>query len=132
MTHTVLSDKESDHENGTNIGQSHYVIVQEEWRLDKLVKWLQMIDLLACGQKWDGHNVARQGNGKCLHAVSTPSCSKGGVAVSGLPENCYNPSWLENLKDYERKHLNVTPAINMRFTEEERACAFQLCQFVLV
>jgi hypothetical protein len=132
MTHTVLSDDESDHDNGTNLGRSRYVIVQEEWRSDELVKWLRMIDLLACGEKWDGRNVARQGNGKRLRTVSTPSRSKGGVAVSGLPENCYNPSWLENLRDYERKHLKVTPAIDMRFTEEERACAFQLCQFVLV
>jgi hypothetical protein len=119
MTHTVLSDDESDHDNGTNLGQSHYVIIQEEWCSDELVKWLRMIDLLACGEKWDGHNVARQGNGKCLCTVSTPSHSKGGVAVLRLPENCYNPSWLETLRDYERKHLNVTLAINMRFTEEE-------------
>jgi len=125
MTHAVLSDDKSDHENGANLGWSRYVIVQEEWRLDELIKWLRMIDLLACGEKWDGRNVARQGNGRRLCVVSTRS--KDGVAVSGLPENCYNPSWLKTLKGYERKHLNVTPAIDMRFTEEERACVCFSC-----
>ena len=130
MTHTVLSDDESDHENGTNLGRSRYVIVQEEWRSDELIKWLRTIDLLACGEKWDGRNVARRGNGRRLRVVSIRS--KAGVAVSGLPENCYNPSWFKTLKGYERKHLNVTPGIDMRFTEEERACAFQSCRVVLV
>jgi hypothetical protein len=82
-----------------------------------------MIDLLACGEKWDGRNVAKRGNSRRLRVVSTRS--KEGVAVSGLPENCYNPSWLETLKFYERKHLRITPAIDMTFTEEERACVFQ-------
>jgi hypothetical protein len=82
MMHTVLSDDESDHKNGTNLGRSRYVIVQEEWRSDELIKWLRTIDLLACGEKWDGCNVARQGNGRRLRVVSTRS--KGGVAVLGL------------------------------------------------
>ncbi len=59
MLHTVLSDDESDHENGTNLGRSHYVIVKEAWCSDELIKWLRLIDLLACGEKWDGRNVAR-------------------------------------------------------------------------
>ena len=126
MTHTVLSDDESDHGNSTNLGRSRYAIVQEEWRSDDLIKWLRMIDLLACGEKWDGRNVAKQGNGRRLRVVSTRSKDRA-AAVSGLPENCYNPSWLNTLRDYERKHLNVTPAIDMRFTDTEQACAFQSC-----
>jgi len=51
MLHTVLSDDESDHENGTNLGWSHYVIVKEAWCSDELIKWLRLIDLLACGEK---------------------------------------------------------------------------------
>ena len=130
MTFTVLSDDESDHENGTNVGQSCYAIVQEEWRFDKLIKWLRMIDLFACGEKWDGRYVARPGNCKRLHVIST--CSKDGKAVHELPENCYNSSWLEALTCYEREDLKVRPAIDMTFTEDEQACVFQLCQFVLV
>ena len=122
MSHAVLSDDESDHENGTNLGRSHYVIVKEEWRSDELIKWLRMIDLLACGEKWDGRNVARQGNIRHLRVVSTRS--KDGVAVWGLPKNCYNPGWLKKLKPYQRKHLGPTAVIDMTFTEEERACAF--------
>lgn len=130
MTHAVLSDDESDHENGTILGQRRYAIVLEEWCSDELKTWLRMIDLLACREKWDGRNVARPGNGRRLRVVSNRS--KRGVAVSGLPENCYNPSWLKTLKGYERKQLNVAPAIDMTFKEEERTCVFQLCQFVLV
>ena len=66
MMHAVLSNNKSDHQGGTNVGHSHYIIVQEEWHLDELMKWLRMIDLLACGEKWDGRNVARQGNGRRL------------------------------------------------------------------
>ncbi len=124
MTHAVLSDDESDHENGTNLGQRRYVIIQEEWRSDELTKWLRMIDLLACGEKWDGRNVARKGNGRRIRVMPASICPKGRDAVLGLPENCYNPSWLKKLKGYEREHLNVTPAIDMTFTEEERACVF--------
>lgn len=128
MTYAALSEDESDHEKGTNLGRGRYVIIQEEWRSEELIKWLRMIDLLACGEKWDGRNVARQGNGRRLRVVSTGvrSESKSGVAVSGLPENCYNPYWLKNLTGYERKHLKVKPAIDMTFREEERVCVFQL------
>ena len=130
MTSQVLSDDESDHENGTNIGQRRYAIVREEWRSDELIKWLQMMDLLACGEKWAGRTVARQGNCKRLRVVST--CTKDSRAVGGLPQNCYNPKWLETLRRHERNQLKVRPAIDMTFTEDERACAFQLCWFVLV
>ena len=130
MTFTVLSDDESDHKDGTNVGQRRYAIVQEEWRSDELIKWLRMIDLFACGEKWDGRHVARPGNCKRLHVVSTRS--KDGKAVHELPENCYNSSWLETLNRYERKDLKVRPALDMTFTEDEQVCAFQLCQFVLV
>jgi hypothetical protein len=120
MLHTALSDDESDHENGTNLGQSHYVIVQEAWRLDELIKWLRLIDLLACGKKWDGRNVARRDNVRHLHVRSTHS--KEGVAISGLPENCYNPHWLGSLKDYQRQSLNVQLVIDMTFSKEELSC----------
>jgi hypothetical protein len=118
MSHVVLSDDESDHENGGNLGQSRYVIVKEAWRSDELIVWLRMMDLLACGEKWDSRNVARQGNRRRLRVHSTRS--KDGVAVSGLPENCYNPGWLKALQPYERKLLNVKPPMDMRFPEEER------------
>jgi len=127
MTQRALSDDESDHEKGANLGQSRYAIIKEEWRSDELIKWLRMIDLLACGMKWDGRNVARQGNSRRFRVVSTRS--KKSMAVSGLPENCYNPNWLKTLKSYERKHLDVKPAIDMTFTEEERVCVFQLFSF---
>ena len=130
MKFTVLSDDESDHENGTNVGRSRYVIIQEEWRLDELIKWLRVMDLLACGEKWDGRNVARPGNSKRIRVMSTRS--KDEEAVHGLPENCYNAKWLGTLRNYERKQLNIRPAIDMTFTEDERACAFQWCRFVLV
>ncbi|KAH9010274.1 hypothetical protein EDB85DRAFT_2161602 [Lactarius pseudohatsudake] len=118
MSHAVLSDDESDHENGTNLGQGHYAIVGEVWRSDELIKWLRLMDLLACGEKWDGRNVARQGNSRHLRLHS--SRSKDGVAVSGLPENCYNPDWLNSLKRYERELLDVQPPLDMQFSDEER------------
>ncbi|KAH9173933.1 hypothetical protein EDB89DRAFT_643451 [Lactarius sanguifluus] len=118
MSHAVLSDDESDHENGTNLGQGRYAIVGEVWRSDELIKWLRMMDLLACGEKWDGRNVARQGNSRRLRLHS--SRSKDGVAVSGLPENCYNPDWLNSLKRYERDLLDVQPPLDMQFSDEER------------
>jgi hypothetical protein len=117
MSHTVLSDDESDHKNGTNLGRSCYVTVKEAWHLDELIKWLRLIDLLARSEKWDGRNVAKRGNVQrlCVHSTH----SKEGVAVSGLPENCYNPHWLDSLKDYERQSLNIQLVINMTFLEEE-------------
>ncbi|KAH9022439.1 hypothetical protein EDB85DRAFT_1895253 [Lactarius pseudohatsudake] len=118
MSHAVLSDDESDHENGTNLGQGRYAIVGEVWRSDELIKWLRLMDLLACGEKWDGRNVARQGNSRRLRLHS--SRSKDGVAVSGLPENCYNPDWLNSLKRYERELLDVQPPLDMQFSDEER------------
>ncbi|KAH9064436.1 hypothetical protein EDB87DRAFT_1574945 [Lactarius vividus] len=60
MSRAVLSDDESDHEQGTHRGQSRYSIVNEAWRSKELVVWLRTIDLLACGEKWGGRNVARQ------------------------------------------------------------------------
>jgi len=117
MMQRALSDDESDHENGSNLRQSHYAIVKEEWCSDKLIIWLQMIDLLACSEKWRKCFVAPVGNSRCLCVHSTHS--KPGVAIIGLPENCYNPTWLKSLNRFERKLLNVKPAFDMTFTLTE-------------
>ena len=122
MTHKALSDDESDDESGSNLGQSRYAIVKEEWRSEELIIWLRMIDLLACGEKWRMRLVAPVGNGRRLRVHST--CSKPGNAIIGLPENCYNPNWLKSLNSLKRKLLNIKPAINMTFTSTERSCAF--------
>ena len=124
MTHKPLSDDESDHESGSNLGQSRYAIVKEEWRSDALIIWLRMIDLLACGEKWNMRLVAPVGNGRRLRVHSTRS--KPGNAVIGLPENCYNPNWLKSLNSLERKLLNIKPAIDMTFTSKERSCIFMV------
>lgn len=118
MTYAVLSEDESDHENGTRLGCSRYAIVKEEWRSDELVVWLRMMDLLACGEKWAGRQVAQPGNGKRRRFHS--SLSKDGVAVAGLPENCYDPDWLNTLDQFEREQLQVKPPCNMQFSEEEQ------------
>jgi hypothetical protein len=120
MSHAALSDDESDHESGTNLGQGRYAIVREAWRSNEMIIWLRLIDLLACGEKWDGRNVARQGNSRRLRVHS--SRLKDGVAVAGLPENCYDPHWLDSLEPYERELLDVQPPLDMQFSDEERWC----------
>lgn len=126
MSHAVLSDDESDHESGTNLGRGRYAIVKETWRSEEMIIWLRLIDLLACGEKWDGRSVARQGNSRRLRVHS--SRLKDGVAVEGLPENCYDSRWLDSLKPYERELLDVQPPLNMELTEEERLCVIRsLC-----
>jgi len=122
MMHKALSDDKSDHESGSNLGQSRYAIIKEEWRSEELIIWLRMIDLLACSEKWRMHLVAPVGNGRHLHVHST--CSKPGNTIIGLPENCYNPNWLKSLNSLERKLLNIKLAINMTFTSTERSCTF--------
>jgi hypothetical protein len=131
MSGAVLSDDESDHEQGTRLGQSHYVIVNEAWRSKELAVWLRTIDLLACGEKWGGHNVARQGNSRRIRRHSTRS--KGGIAISGLPENCYDSEWLNSLQCYQRDKLDVQPPVDLTFSDEEKRydfpytpCAFRL------
>ncbi|KAN0128841.1 hypothetical protein V8E53_013339 [Lactarius tabidus] len=121
MSHVVLSDDKSDHESGTNLRRGCYIIVKEAWHSNEMIIWLRLIDLLACGEKWDGHSVARQGNSRRLRVHS--SHLKDGVAVEGLPENCYDSCWLDSLKPYERELLDVQPPLNMEFTDEER-CHF--------
>ena len=51
---------------------------------------------------------------------------KNGVAVTGLPENCYNPNWLNTLDQFEREDLQVKPPYNMKFLEEEQRQVFFL------
>ena len=120
MSYAVLSDDESDHENGTNLGRSRYAIVKEAWRSDELIKWLRTIDLLAFGEKWDGRNVARRGNSRRLRVHSTRS--RDGSPVRELPENCYDPGWLSSLKEFERKVLRVKPPLDMTFSKKEQLC----------
>ena len=122
ITHAALSDDESDHENGSNLGQSHYTIVKEEWRSDEFIIWLRTIDLLACGEKWKERFVAPVGNTRRLRVHSTRS--KPGNAVRGLPENCYNPNWLKSLNSLDRNLLDVKPAFDMKFTPTEQSCVF--------
>lgn len=121
MSPAVLSDDESDHEQGTRHGQSRYFIVNEAWRSEELVIWLRTMDLLACGEKWSGRHVARQGNTRRLRRHS--SRTKDGTAVSGLPENCYDSEWLHSLKRYQREELDVQPPVDLTFSEEEKRCA---------
>lgn len=54
----VLSEDESDHENGTNLRRGRYMIVKEPWRSNELIIWLRTMDLLACGEKWARRNIA--------------------------------------------------------------------------
>ena len=129
MSHAVLSDDESDHENGTNLRHGQYAIVEEAWRSEDLIKWVRTMDLLAFGEKWDGRNVARRGNGRRLRIHSTHS--KDGTAIAGLPVNCYNPGWLSSLKEYERKLLQVKPPLDMTFSEKEQLCVFFCIPFSL-
>jgi len=126
MSYAVLSEDESDHENGINLGRSCYAIVKEPWRSDELIIWLRTMDLLACDEKWAGRNVARQGNSRRLRVHT--SRSKCGVAVAGLPENCYNPDWLKALDQIERDRLQVKPPYNMRFSEVEQKYVFHVRQ----
>ena len=121
MSYAALSDDESDHENGVNLGRSRYAIVKEAWRSDELIKWLRTIDLLAFGEKWAGRNVAQRGNGRRFRIHSTRS--KDALAVSGLPENCYDSNWLNSLNEYERRLLDMQPPLDMTFSEEEKLCA---------
>jgi len=122
ITHTALSDDKSNHENGSNLGWSRYMIVKEEWCSDEFIIWLHMIDLLACGEKWRGCFVAPVGNSRCLCVHST--CSKPGEAIKGLPENCYNPNWLKSLNSLNHSLLDIKPAFNMKFTLTEQSCIF--------
>jgi hypothetical protein len=122
MSHTVLSDDESDHDGGTNLGRSRYAIVNEVWRSDELCKWLRTIDLLGFGEKWDGRQVARRGNSRRIRIHSNRS--KDGTAVAGLPQNFYDPGWLSSLKEYERKLLKVKPPLDLTFSETEQLCVF--------
>ncbi|KAH9020120.1 hypothetical protein EDB85DRAFT_1872697 [Lactarius pseudohatsudake] len=121
MSRSALSDDESDHEQGTHGGQSRYSIVNESWRSKELVVWLRTIDLFACGEKWGGRNIARQGNSRRIRLHST--CSKDGIAIAGLPENCYDVKWLNSLKRYQRDKLDVQPPVDLAFSEEENRCA---------
>ena len=128
MTSAVLSDDESDHEQGTHHGQSCYLIINEAWRSKELVVWFRMMDLLACGEKWGGRHVAHQGNSRCICKHSTRS--KDGTAVSGLPENCYDPEWLKSLKQYQRDQLDVQPPVDLTFSNEEKQ--YTIVHFSLV
>ncbi|KAH8982252.1 hypothetical protein EDB86DRAFT_3086249 [Lactarius hatsudake] len=123
MSRSALSDDESDHEQGTHGGQSCYSIVNESWRSKELVVWLRTIDLFACGEKWGGRNIARQGNSRRIRLHSTRS--KDGIAIAGLPENCYNVKWLNSLKRYQRDKLDVQPPVDLTFSEEEKRLAAQ-------
>ncbi|KAF8271798.1 hypothetical protein EI94DRAFT_1697819 [Lactarius quietus] len=71
----------------------------------------QMMDLLVCGEKWDGRHAAWQGNN--------------GIAVLGLPENCYNLEWLNSLKYYQTDKLDIQPPADLTFSEEEKQLAAQ-------
>ncbi|KAH9000592.1 hypothetical protein EDB86DRAFT_522388 [Lactarius hatsudake] len=123
MSRSALSDDESDHEQGTHGGQSRYSIVNESWRSKELVVWLRTIDLFACGEKWGGRNIARQGNSRRIRLHSTRS--KDGIAIAGLPENCYDVKWLNSLKRYQRDKLDVQPPVDLTFSEEEKRLAAQ-------
>lgn len=96
----------------------HYAIVKKEWQSDEMIIWLRLIDLLACGEKWDRCSIMQQDSRHlCVHSSSL----KDGVAIRGLPENCYNPHWLDCLKPCERE-LYVQLPFSMKFTDEEQWC----------
>lgn len=124
MSYKALSDDESDHDGGTNLGRRRYAIVKEAWRSEELIKWLRTIDLLAFGEKWGGRHAAPKGNDRRLRVHSTRS--KDGEAIFGLPENCYDRCWLNSLNDFDRRILDMQPPLDMTFSEDEKLCAFVL------
>ncbi|KAH9019450.1 hypothetical protein EDB85DRAFT_1896653 [Lactarius pseudohatsudake] len=116
MSRSALSNDKSDQEQGTHGGQSCYSIVNESWRSKELVVWLRTIDLFTCGEKWGGQNIAWQGNSRRIRLHSTRS--KDGIAISRLPENCYDVKWLNSLKRYQRDKLDVQPPVDLAFQKK--------------
>jgi hypothetical protein len=50
MMYAVLSEDESNHKGGTNLGCRHYAIMKEAWHLDELIKWVRTMELLVLNE----------------------------------------------------------------------------------
>src|ERR1700722_10465356 len=93
-----MSSDESDHENGL----PQYRILIKPWRHPALTPWLHVFDALHHQSRFRPVDRTTRGAQPHLRVVSSKQDGNH-AAVSQLPVNAYNPTWLANLPEYHSK-----------------------------
>ena len=83
-------------------------IVAAQWQSDDLRNFLWVLDMFY-REDWAHpiHGRASVGNPPRTRTFYEDGPSEEGSPPKGLWRNCYNPVWLESLKPYQRKELEI-------------------------
>ena len=98
-------------------GQRKFLVVRPGWRSQEVTKWLRVIDNLYAIHRFSADGRASRGNW-VRHRIDSGKVDSDQLPVSGLPENFYDPAWLQGLSQEERNYLDVQPRVGLGHSVE--------------
>ena len=108
-----MSDDEDAHEDGMRV----YEPGIPHWRSREITLYLRILDLLHLSTKFNAFNIASPGNWPRIRTPSQRTADRSPVAL--LPQNFYEPVWLETLTKEQTDALQMRPAIPFTHSEKE-------------
>jgi hypothetical protein len=118
-TPEVMSDDETDAEwEGPKDQSPHFVSILK-WRNPEVVDFFRILDGLYFSTRFKDNKWSP---GRFPHTRVPSLRVKYSDAVPGLPENFYNPVWLAQLSDIERRKLRIKEKINLGFSVHILRC----------
>lgn len=113
MSLEAMSGDESTHEMDPPL----YAITVLPWRnaSEDVVSWFRTFDRLHLSTRFGTDDRPRPGNFPHRRLPSSNRLEAHAPPVPGLPENFYDPVWLQTLDGFETKQLNIRPPIDLTF-----------------
>ena len=98
-------------------GQRKFLVVRPGWRSREVTSWLRVIDTLYAIHRFSADGRASRGNW-VRHRIDSVKIDSHRLPVRGLPENFYDPTWLQGLSQEERNNLDVQPRVSLKHSAE--------------
>lgn len=109
-----MSTDESDHRNGV----AQYAVSKKKWRSASVTGWLRIFDSLYRRIRSNQIQDNTPGSHPHLRFYSDVKVS-GRAPIRCLPRNAYNPTWLGELDEYDKKQLGVKEDVRYEFTHNQ-------------
>lgn len=115
-----FSDDECDHHR-RNIHRGdnrQYIRIRPIWRAPEISDWLAVIDRVYISLRFNPDGSATRGNWVRLRLESTGLVDKNAQPVIGLPENFYDPIWLQKLTPKQQRKLKMKAIVDLKHNDD--------------
>ena len=98
-------------------GQRKFLVVRPGWRSKEVTDWLRVIDNLYTIHRFSVEGRASRGNW-VRQRIDSGRVDRDQFPVGGLPENFYDPAWLQGLSREEKDRLDIQPRVSLEHSAE--------------